>query len=48
MTTAAEPEVCDECGEDLDLHCDNCDECNCDGECYEDDEDEDAEGTAQK
>ena len=33
-------EVCEECGEEVDLHCDDCGECNCDGSCTEDDEED--------
>jgi hypothetical protein len=33
--------LCDECGQDLDDHCENCDDCECDGECQEDEEAED-------
>lgn len=33
-------EVCAECNEELDLHCDDCGECNCDGSCTEDEEGE--------
>lgn len=29
-------EVCEDCSEELDLHCDDCGECNCDGSCQED------------
>lgn len=34
-----EPEVCEECDEELDLHCDECGECNCSGDCVDDEED---------
>lgn len=34
-------ELCDDCGEELDLHCDDCGQCNCEGECIEDEEETD-------
>lgn len=36
-------EICEDCGEDLDLHCDECGDCNCEGECVDDDEDDEEE-----
>lgn len=37
-------EECELCGEEIDLHCDDCGECNCDGSCTDEDEDEIEEG----
>jgi len=33
-------EVCELCSQNVDLHCDDCGECYCDGSCTEDDEDD--------
>ena len=41
--TDESPALCAECDEELDLHCDECGECNCDGSCTDVDEDEEDE-----
>ena len=38
--------LCVECDEELDLHCDECGECNCDGSCTDVDEDEEEIGSS--
>lgn len=36
-------DLCDDCGEPQDAHCEECDECDCQGECLDEDEDDEEE-----